>query len=311
MENIFQLLCSRVHKIVIFGTKSIIFKTYSMTNTSFKDLNNKVCAITGGGGVIGKALAIGLGDVGVKTALLDLNKEMADKVAAEVSAQTGSKSIGVAANVLDKSSLEKAKEEVNSKMGKINMLINGAGGNSPKATSAAEVMTEDLKSDLGKTFFGLDISGFEFVFNLNFMGTILPTMILSKDMLDGGGVVLNVSSMSAFRPLTKVPAYSAAKASINSITEWLSVHLAPVGIRVNAIAPGFFLTNQNRFLLTDEKTGDLTARGEKIINNTPMGRFGEVEELQGTVNYLMSDLSKFVTGIVIPVDGGFNAFSGV
>lgn len=282
-----------------------------MTNTSFKDLNNKVCAITGGGGVIGKALAIGLGSVGVKTALLDLNKEMADKVAAEVSAQTGTKSIGVETNVLDKSSLEKAKAEVNSKLGKINMLINGAGGNSPKATSAAEVMTPDLKSDLGKTFFGLDISGFEFVFNLNFMGTILPTMILSKDMLDEGGVVLNVSSMSAFRPLTKVPAYSAAKASINSITEWLSVHLAPVGIRVNAIAPGFFLTNQNRFLLTDEKTGDLTARGEKIINNTPMGRFGEVDELQGTVNYLMSDLSKFVTGIVIPVDGGFNAFSGV
>lgn len=172
-------------------------------------------------------------------------------------------------------------------------------------------MTDDLKSNLEKTFFGLDIAGFEFVFNLNFMGTILPTMVLSKDMLDDGGVVLNVSSMSAFRPLTKVPAYSAAKASINSITEWLSVHLAPVGIRVNAIAPGFFLTNQNRFLLTDEKTGELTARGEKIINNTPMGRFGEVEELQGTVNYLMSDLSKFVTGIVIPVDGGFNAFSGV
>ena len=282
-----------------------------MTKISFDDLNSKICVITGGGGVIGKALAIGLGSSGVKTALLDLNKEMADKVAAEVKAQTGTESIGVEANVLDKGSLEKAKQEVNDKLGKINMLINGAGGNSPKATSAAEVMTEDLKGDLGKTFFGLDITGFEFVFNLNFMGTILPTMVLSKDMLDEGGVVLNVSSMSAFRPLTKVPAYSAAKASINSITEWLSVHLAPVGIRVNAIAPGFFLTNQNRFLLTDENTGELTARGEKIINNTPMGRFGEVEELQGTVNYLMSDLSKFVTGIVMPVDGGFNAFSGV
>ena len=282
-----------------------------MTKISLDDLKNKVCVITGGGGVIGKALAIGLGSAGVKTALLDLNKEMADKVAAEVKAETGSESIGVETNVLDKASLENSKENVNSKLGKIDMLINGAGGNSPKATSQAEVMTEDLKSDLDKTFFGLDIAGFEFVFNLNFMGTILPTMVLSKDMLDGGGVVLNVSSMSAFRPLTKVPAYSAAKASINSITEWLSVHLAPVGIRVNAIAPGFFLTNQNRFLLTDEKTGELTPRGEKIINNTPMGRFGEVEELQGTVNYLMSDLSKFVTGIVIPVDGGFNAFSGV
>lgn len=282
-----------------------------MTKLSFEDLNNKVCVITGGGGVIGKALALGLGSLGVKTALLDLNKEAADKVAAEVSDETGATSIGVGANVLEKASLESAKKEVNDKLGKINMLINGAGGNSPKATSAAETMTEDLKSDLDKTFFGLDITGFEFVFNLNFMGTILPTMVLSQDMIDGGGVVLNVSSMSAFRPLTKVPAYSAAKSSINSITEWLSVHLAPVGIRVNAIAPGFFLTNQNRFLLTDEKTGELTARGHKIINNTPMGRFGDVEELQGTVNYLMSDLSKFVTGIVIPVDGGFNAFSGV
>jgi NAD(P)-dependent dehydrogenase (short-subunit alcohol dehydrogenase family) len=282
-----------------------------MTKLSFEDLNNKVCVITGGGGVIGKALAIGLGQVGVKTALLDLNKEAAEKVASEVEKVTGTKSIGVEANVLEKASLEQAKETVNQSLGKIDMLINGAGGNSPKATSSVETMTEDLKTDLDKTFFGLDIKGFEFVFNLNFMGTILPTMVLSQDMLEKGGVVLNVSSMSAFRPLTKVPAYSAAKASINSITEWLSVHLAPVGIRVNAIAPGFFLTNQNRFLLTDEKTGELTPRGHKIINNTPMGRFGEVEELQGTVNYLMSDLSKFVTGIVIPVDGGFNAFSGV
>lgn len=282
-----------------------------MTALSFDDLKNKVCVLTGGGGVIGKALAIGLGSVGVKTALLDLNKEMADKVAVEVEAQTGSKSIGVEANVLDKDSLEKAKKEINDKLGKIDMLINGAGGNSPKATSEVETITPDLKKDLSKTFYGLDIAGFEFVFNLNFMGTILPTMVLTTDMLDEGGVILNISSMSAFRPLTKVPAYSAAKASVNSITEWLSVHLAPVGIRVNAIAPGFFLTNQNRFLLTDEKTGDLTARGHKIINNTPMGRFGDVEELQGTVNYLLSDLSKFVTGIVIAVDGGFNAFSGV
>lgn len=282
-----------------------------MTKLSFDDLKGKVCVITGGGGVIGKSLAIGLGSAGVKTALLDLNKQMADKVAGEVREATGSESIGVEANVLNKESLENAKKEVNEKLGKIDMLINGAGGNSPKATSAVEMLTPDLKNDLGKTFFGLDIAGFEFVFNLNFMGTILPTMVLSKDMLDAGGVVLNISSMSAYRPLTKVPAYSAAKASINSITEWLAVHLAPVGIRVNAIAPGFFLTNQNRFLLTDEQTGELTARGHKIINNTPMGRFGDVDELQGTVNYLMSDLSKFVTGIVIPVDGGFNAYSGV
>jgi NAD(P)-dependent dehydrogenase (short-subunit alcohol dehydrogenase family) len=300
-----------VHNFHIFGIYSEQDNNAIMSNLSFADLKEKICVITGGGGVIGKALALGLGDVGVKTALLDLNKEMADKVANEVREATGTESIGVETNVLDKNSLENAKKEVNDRYGKIDLLINGAGGNSPKATSAAETMTDELKSDLGKTFYGLDITGFEFVFNLNFMGTILPTMVLSQDMLDHGGVVLNVSSMSAYRPLTKVPAYSAAKASINSITEWLAVHLAPVGIRVNAIAPGFFLTNQNRFLLTDEKTGELTARGHKIINNTPMGRFGEVEELQGTVNYLMSDLSKFVTGIVIPVDGGFNAFSGV
>ncbi len=282
-----------------------------MTKPSFDDLNNKVCVITGGTGAIGKALALGLGAVGVKTALLGRNKEMADKVAAEVSKETGSQSIGVSADVQDKAMLENAKKEINEKLGKIDLLINGAGGNSPKATSAAEMMTEDLKTDLDKTFYGLDISGFEFVFNLNVMGTILPTMVFTKEMLDGGGVVLNISSMSAFTPLTKVPAYSAAKASVNNITEWLAVHLAPVGIRVNAIAPGFFIGNQNRFLLTDEKTGELTARGQKIINSTPMGRFGEVEELQGTVNYLLSDLSKFVTGIAIPVDGGFSAYSGV
>ncbi len=282
-----------------------------MTKPSFDDLNNKVCVITGGTGAIGKALALGLGAVGVKTALLGRNKEMADKVAAEVTEKTGSLSIGVAADVVDKSMLENTKKEINEKLGKIDILINGAGGNSPKATSAAETLTDDLKTDLDKTFYGLDISGFEFVFNLNVMGTILPTMVFTKEMLDGGGVVLNISSMSAFTPLTKVPAYSAAKASVNNITEWLAVHLAPVGIRVNAIAPGFFIGNQNRFLLTDEKTGELTARGQKIINSTPMGRFGEVEELQGTVNYLLSDLSKFVTGITIPVDGGFNAYSGV
>ncbi len=283
-----------------------------MTKISFEDLNNKVCVITGGGGVIGKSLAIGLGSVGVKTALLGRNKENVEKVAAEVQKITGSVSIGISANVLEKETLETAKTEINNKLGKINMLINGAGGNSPKATSAAETMTPDLlKKDLSKTFFGLDMAGFEFVFNLNFMGTILPTMIFAKDMVDDGGVVLNISSMSGLTPLTKIPAYSAAKASINNITEWLSVHFAPIGIRVNAIAPGFFLTNQNRFLLTDEKTGELTARGNKIIEQTPMGRFGDVDELQGTVNYLLSDLSKFVTGVVMPIDGGFNAYSGV
>ncbi len=300
-----------MHKFLKFDRLNLNISEYSMNKLSFDDLKNKVCVITGGAGVIGKALATGLGSLGVKTALLDLNGEMAEKVAGEVKEKTGTACIGVQTNVLERASLEQAKATVHEKLGKINFLINGAGGNSPKATSAAEMLTEEMKSDLGKTFYGLDMAGFEFVFNLNFMGTILPTMVLSQDMLDGGGVILNISSMSAFRPLTKVPAYSAAKASINSITDWLAVHLAPAGIRVNAIAPGFFLTNQNRFLLTDEKTGELTPRGHKIISNTPMGRFGEVDELQGTVGYLLSDLSRFVTGVVIPIDGGFNAFSGV
>lgn len=282
-----------------------------MKQHSFEDLKDKVCVITGGAGVIGKALATGLGAWGVKIAILDLNKEMADKVAAEVRSETGAACIGVGANVLERKSLEGARSEIHTALGKINLLINGAGGNSPKATAAVEFVNKDTMADLSKTFYGLDMSGFEFVFNLNFMGTILPTMVLSQDMLGSGGVILNISSMSAYHPLTKVPAYSAAKASINNVTEWLAVHLAPVGIRVNAIAPGFFLTNQNRFLLTDEKTGELTARGHKIINKTPMGRFGEVEELQGTVNFLLSGMSGFITGICVPIDGGFNAYSGV
>ena len=282
-----------------------------MSQLSFEDLKDKICVITGGAGVIGKALAVGLGNSGVKIAILDLNKDQAEKIAAEVRQETSADCIGVEANVLERASLVSAKSVINQKLGKISFLINGAGGNSPKATTGVEQITEDTKADLSKTFYGLDMAGFEFVFNLNFMGTVLPTMVLSQDMLEGGGVILNISSMSAYKPLTKVPAYSAAKSSINNLTEWLAVHLAPIGIRVNAIAPGFFLTNQNRFLLTDEKTGELTPRGNKIISNTPMARFGEVEELQGTVNFLLSKLSGFITGVVIPIDGGFNAYSGV
>jgi len=284
----------------------------NMEAWSFDHLNGKTCVITGGGGVIGSSLALSLSQAGIKTALLDLNEELAIDKAKAIQDKTGTMSVGVKANVLDRSSLEDARNKIHDTIGTIDFLINGAGGNSPKATTGAEMLTEDLKQDLGQTFYGLDMAGFEFVFNLNFMGTVLPSMLLSRDMLDkGNGVILNVSSMSAYRPLTKIPAYSAAKASINSLTEWMAVHLATAGIRVNAIAPGFFLTEQNRFLLTDEKTGGLTERGEKIISNTPVGRFGEVEEIHGTVLYLLSDLSKFVTGVVIPIDGGFNAFSGV
>ena len=277
-----------------------------------EDMQGKVCAITGGAGVIGTSLATGLAEQGVNIAILDLNKEAAHKVAKEIAEKTGVKAIGVEANVLNKESLIKAKEEIISKLGEIDYLINGAGGNSAKATAKQEFIDPKTVSDLNETFFGLDMQGFSFVFDLNFMGTLLPTMVLAEDMIKREkGVILNVSSMNAFRPLTKIPAYSAAKAAINNFTEWLAVHFAKSNVRVNAIAPGFFLTNQNRFLLTDEKTNELTPRGNKIINGTPMGKFGEPEDLVGTTIYLLSDLSKFVTGIIIPVDGGFNAYSGV
>ena len=283
-----------------------------MELNSFADLNGKVCAITGGAGVIGLSLSKGLASVGVKIAVLDLNKELAEKAAEEIKTFSGVTAIGVEANVLDKNSLEAAKANVNSKLGKIDILINCAGGNSPKATTAYEFITKENVHEREKTFYGLDIDGFRKVFDLNFLGTVLPTMVLTTDMIElGKGSVINISSMNAFRPLTKIPAYSAAKASINNLTEWLAVHFAKMNIRVNAIAPGFFLTNQNRFLMIDEKTGGLTPRGNKVISGTPMGKFGEPEDLTGALLYLVSDLSKFVTGIVIPVDGGFNAYSGV
>ncbi|MFO7656077.1 MAG: SDR family oxidoreductase [Bacteroidales bacterium] len=283
-----------------------------MKKLSFDDLNGKVCAITGGAGVIGKAMVQGLVSVGVKVAILDINKEMADKVAAEIEKESGIKCIGVEANVLDKASLEKANSEISEKLGKIDILINGAGGNHPSATTKQEQMESNKVSALEETFYGLQLEGFQKVFDLNFMGTLLPTLVLSKDMLGmGKGVILNVSSMNSYKPLTKIPAYSAAKAAINNFTMWLSVHFAKTGIRVNAVAPGFFLTNQNRFLLIDEKSGEATPRGKKIISNTPMGRYGEVEELQGTTLFLLSDVSKFITGVIIPVDGGYSAFGGV
>ncbi len=284
-----------------------------MKTYSFDDLKGKVCVITGGGGVIGKALVKGIATTGAKIAILDLFKDIADKAATEICSEiAGATAIGIEANVLEKESLLKAKAEVNERLGKIDILINCAGGNSPKATTQVEMMEKTDTADLEKTFFGLQLEGFQKVFDLNFLGTVLPTMVFATDMIEREkGVILNISSMNAFRPLTKIPAYSAAKASINNLTEWLAVHLAKMNIRVNAIAPGFFLTQQNRFLLIDENTGTFTPRGQKVMNSTPMGRFGNPEELCGTVLYLLSDLSAFVTGVVIPIDGGFNAYSGV
>jgi NAD(P)-dependent dehydrogenase (short-subunit alcohol dehydrogenase family) len=283
-----------------------------MKPIDFKDLNNKIGVITGGGGVIGRSLAMALGSAGARIAIVDLFKDAADKVADEVSEKYQTDCIGIAANVLDKLSLFKAKDEINSKFGRIHFLINGAGGNHPTATTRQEFIDPDNLQNLEDTFFGLNLEGFRHVFDLNFMGTLLPTMVFARDMVeDKKGVILNISSMNSYRPLTKIPAYSAAKASINNFTEWLAVHFARTGVRVNGIAPGFFLTKQNKFLLMDEKTGELTDRGKKVIVNTPMGKFGEPDDLQGTALYLLSDVSGFVTGVIIPVDGGFNAYSGV
>jgi NAD(P)-dependent dehydrogenase (short-subunit alcohol dehydrogenase family) len=278
----------------------------------FEELKGKTCIITGGGGVIGKALATALAAVKCNVVILDLFKEAADKVAEEISSEYKVKCEGIAANVLDRLSLVKAKEEINAKYDKIDFLINAAGGNHPTATTKKEFIDPEDLTDLQDTFFGLNLDGFRHVFDLNFMGTLLPTLVFAKDMVTAkSGVIVNISSMNSFRPLTKIPAYSAAKASINNFTEWLAVHFAKAGIRVNGIAPGFFITKQNKFLLIDEKTGDFTERGNKVIINTPMGKFGNPEDLQGTALYLLSDLSKFITGVTIPVDGGFNAYSGV
>ena len=274
------------------------------------NLKDKVAVITGGAGIICSTMAKSLASQGVKTVILDLNKDAAIKVSTEIEKLTGVKSLGVSASVLDKASLETAREEINSVFGKVDILVNGAGGNSPAATTKVETMDGTEKPE--DTFFGLQIEGFDKVFDLNFKGTILPSMVFTSDMVKKrSGVVINVSSMNSYRPLTKIPAYSAAKAAINNFTQWMAVHMAKTGIRVNAIAPGFLLTNQNRFLLIDEKTGSMTPRGRKIINGTPMERYCVPEELTGTLIYLASDLSRFVTGIVIPVDGGFSAYSGV
>jgi NAD(P)-dependent dehydrogenase (short-subunit alcohol dehydrogenase family) len=276
------------------------------------NLNNKVAVITGGAGIICSVMAKSLAAQGVKTAILDLNKEAASSVAKEIEKEFGTRSIGVAASVLDKASLENAKKEIHSLLGPVDILVNGAGGNSPAATTKVEKMESIDKEKLEDTFFGLQIEGFDKVFDLNFKGTLLPSMVFALDMVEKkSGVIINISSMNSFRPLTKIAAYSAAKAAINNFTQWLAVHFSKTGIRVNAIAPGFLLTNQNRFLLIEENTGELTPRGKKIISGTPMERYCQPEELTGTLLYLASDLSAFVTGIVIPVDGGFSAYSGV
>lgn len=269
------------------------------------DLNDKVVVITGAGGVLCSAFARTLAECGAKVALLDINEEAVNAVAAEI----GENALPISCNCLDKESIQAAKRTVNEKWGQVNLLINGAGGNNPRATCDNETMTPDLTGV--KDFFALDESGFKFVFDLNITSAFLVTQVFAADMIETGGNIINISSMNAFRPLTKIPAYSAAKAGISNFTEWLAVHFAPCRIRCNAIAPGFFVTNQNRGLLFNAD-GTPTARTGKILAATPMKRFGEIDDLIGTLLWLSDDgASGFVTGTVIPVDGGFAAYSGV
>ncbi len=270
------------------------------------DLSGKVAVITGAGGVLMSAFSEALAECGAKVALLDINEEAAKTVAEKI----GKNALAVPTDCLDKQSIEAAYRTVTETFGKVDILINGAGGNDPRATCDNETMTPDLPDSV-KSFFDLDESGLRSVFDLNITSAFLVTQVFAKDMAKTGGNIINISSMNAYRPLTKIPAYSAAKAGISNFTQWLAVHFAPCGIRVNAIAPGFFVTNQNRALLFRED-GTPTPRTDKILAATPQKRFGEVSDLIGTLLWLADEgASGFVTGAVVPVDGGFNAYSGV
>ena len=285
------------------------------------NISGRSAVVTGGAGVLCAAMCRALAAAGAKVAVLDLNAEAAESLAADITRagsgyyraragsgyyrrSSGAESVGVACDVLDKASIETAAQIVLAKFGRVDILINGAGGNKPAATTNPE-----------QTFFDLPAEALRWVFDLNLMGTILPAQVFGRLMAEQkSGVILNISSMNAFRPLTRIAAYSAAKAGVSNFTQWLAVHMAQEyspEIRVNAIAPGFFLTEQNRFLLTDKETGALTPRGQTIIGHTPMKRFGALEDLLGTLLWLVSPAAAFVTGIVVPVDGGFSAFSGV
>jgi len=278
------------------------------------NLNGQVAVVTGGGGVLCGCMAKALAECGAAVAVADLKEEAAQKVVDEIVA-AGGKAMAVGCNALDKESLEAANTKVEAELGPVSILINGAGGNHPKGTTAMEYLNPDDLLNENRdfiTFYDLDPKGIEFVFNLNFLGTLLPSQAFTKNMAkSGSGIIINISSMNAFCPLTKIPAYSAAKAAVSNLTQWMAVHMAKAGIRVNAIAPGFFLTAQNKALLMNSD-GSMTPRSEKILNNTPMGEFGKPEDLIGVMLWLVStEAAGFVTGVVVPVDGGFSAYSGV
>ncbi len=275
------------------------------------DLSGKVAVVTGAGGILCSSMADALAECGAKVALLDLNEEAAKQSADKIAAG-GKIARGYQANVLEKDSLKAAHEKILEELGACDILINGAGGNHPRATTDKEHFSVgDLKEDV-KTFFDLEQSGVEFVFNLNFIGTLLPTQEFARDMVGKKECnILNISSMNAYTPLTKIPAYSGAKAAVSNFTQWLAVHFAKEGIRVNALAPGFFVTNQNERLLYRED-GSPTERTGKILAATPMNRFGKTEELIGSVLFLLNEeAAGFITGVVLPIDGGFSAYSGV
>ena len=275
------------------------------------DLKDKVVVVTGAGGIICSYLAHAIAKCGAKVALLDLNKDAAQKYADEIIAD-GLVARAYGCNVLDKESLEACHQEVLRDLGKCDILINGAGGNNPRATTDNEYAELDDATKEIKTFFHLDKSGVEFVFNLNFIGTLLPTQVFAQDMVGREGCnILNISSMNAYTPLTKIPAYSGAKAAVTNFTQWLAVHFSHIGIRVNSIAPGFFSTKQNAALLWNAD-GTPTARTGKILAATPMGKFGEIDDLVGATLFLLSnEAAGFITGVCIPIDGGFSSYSGV
>ena len=274
------------------------------------DLSNKVAVVTGAGGVLCSVFAEAIATCGAKVALLNRTEEKAVKVSEKITSQ-GFIAKAYKCDVLDRKNLEDCLEKVKTDFGDCDILINGAGGNSPLAMTTLEYHEPGDIDPAIKSFFDLDIEGVEYVFNLNYLGTLLPIQVFAESMIKKeNATIINISSMAAFCPLTKIPAYAGAKAAINNLTQWLAVHFSKTGIRVNALAPGFFVTNQNRAILFDAN-GKPTARTDKILNATPMGRFGEPEELLGALLWLLSESSGFVTGIVVPVDGGFSAYSGV
>lgn len=273
-------------------------------------LDDKVAVITGGGGDLCGAMAIALGGLGCRVAIVDISLEKAEKTAAEIT-KNGGKALALACDVLNTDDLESCQAAVVDKWGAVDLLIPGAGGNDPRGSTEQEFLTvKGPLHDGSKGFFDLDLAGFRQVFDLNFLGTFLTIKTFSRSMVEQGkGAIVNISSMSALTPLTKVAAYSAAKAAVSNFTQWLAVHFSHTGVRVNAIAPGFFMTEQLRFLHVDQETGELSERAQKVIARTPMGRYGEPADLLGAVIWLLSDASRFVTGVVVPIDGGFSAYT--